>query len=274
VRFSETSPAKITGMAGELTWRPRLGQTLQVGEASRGGQKLSTEITAEEIEVVTGASVPDEEIWQAFGRDDLVQEVSDAKVRATAARKKARPAFLLALLLLLGGCVGCGVGERVVDEELTVQRAGASLPAFGGADKAGGDAAASGPGQVVGAFEAALGTTYNLDASARNLAYGWAAPEVTLVAPSGAEHYLFAADFWKEGGESSTSTSRVFTPAEAGRHTIRVEMPEATMPSVQLQVRVYEGVWMVRYLFFGALACGLIAVAIAASGGSGQPDYS
>ncbi len=35
VSFHEVGPAKISGMAGELTWRPKLDQTLQVAEGRR-----------------------------------------------------------------------------------------------------------------------------------------------------------------------------------------------------------------------------------------------
>ena len=94
VRFHEVSPAAIVGMAGELTWRPRLGETLEVAEARRGQTHYSVERTAEEVEVVAGERLEDVTVWTALGRDDVLAAMTkrqlEAEERAARRRERAR----------------------------------------------------------------------------------------------------------------------------------------------------------------------------------------
>ena len=107
----ETSPARITAMQGELTWRPKLGQTLQVMEARRGDQHYSVELTADEIEVVGGPRISERELWEAFGRDDKIAEM-DARIEAARARRKRlRGSAIIALLAAALYFMGIGWAE-------------------------------------------------------------------------------------------------------------------------------------------------------------------
>ncbi|MGB3543726.1 DUF4178 domain-containing protein, partial [Rubrivirga sp.] len=92
VRFHEQSPAKITGMAGELTWRPKLDVTLQVAEARKGTMQYSVELTADEVEVVGGKRLADVTVWKALGRDDILGAMSKRQLEAEerAAKRKER----------------------------------------------------------------------------------------------------------------------------------------------------------------------------------------
>ncbi|MEM0964312.1 MAG: DUF4178 domain-containing protein, partial [Bacteroidota bacterium] len=99
--FREISPAAIKQMAGELTWRPRLDETLRVGEARRGSMQYSAELTADEIEVVGGQKLPEIAVWEAFGREDILAEMREREERAKRRRQRAaRTARLLTLIAL------------------------------------------------------------------------------------------------------------------------------------------------------------------------------
>jgi len=111
VAFYETSPASITGMAGELTWRPRLDETLRVGEAKKNGVQYSAELTADEVEVVGGARKSDLEVWEAFGRDDKVEAL---RARQARWKRRRRTAAGIARLFALGGLAFLAVGIWVV----------------------------------------------------------------------------------------------------------------------------------------------------------------
>ena len=111
LRFYETSPAKIVGMAGELTWRPRLGETLRVGEAKKEGLQYSAELTASEVEVVAGPRKDEIEVWEAFGREDILAEL---RARAERARRRRRAAAGISRLFLLGALAFVAVGLAVV----------------------------------------------------------------------------------------------------------------------------------------------------------------
>ncbi|PAP76148.1 DUF4178 domain-containing protein [Rubrivirga marina] len=111
VSFYETSPASITGMAGELTWRPRLDATLQVGEAKKGGVQYSAELTADEVEVVAGSRMGDLEVWEAFGRTDKVEAIRERQERG---RRRRRSAAGIARLFGLGGIAFLALGIWIV----------------------------------------------------------------------------------------------------------------------------------------------------------------
>ena len=111
VPFHEVSPAKISGMAGELTWRPQLDKTLQVAEGRRGGLHYSAELTADEVEVVGGPKLSELEVWKAFGRDDRVADLEAKKERA---RRRRRSARTYALIFLAGGAFFWVLGSWLV----------------------------------------------------------------------------------------------------------------------------------------------------------------
>ena len=132
VAFHEVGPAKITAMAGELTWRPRLGQTLRVAEGRRNGLSYSAELTADEVEVTAGPRLPALDVWRALGRTDKVQEIEERQARAARRRKTAAG---LAWLWLLGGlgllaasaAVG-GLGGEITQSAVTYQVEPVELP--------------------------------------------------------------------------------------------------------------------------------------------------
>ncbi len=123
VGFSEVGPAKITAMAGELTWRPRLGETLQVAEAKRKGTHYSAELTADEVEVVGGESLTPRETWTMLGRADKIADLDAREARARARRRSAlRLAFACAVAalgfaaaaVLVAGSSGTTIAEGTV----------------------------------------------------------------------------------------------------------------------------------------------------------------
>ncbi|MGB3543729.1 DUF4178 domain-containing protein [Rubrivirga sp.] len=99
VRFYESSAAKIIGMAGELTWRPRLGAILRVAEARRKGIRYSVETTADEVEVVSGHPIPEVEVWEALGKPDEAQATRERVATLKSRSRFAAQVFLLSLVL-------------------------------------------------------------------------------------------------------------------------------------------------------------------------------
>lgn len=133
VGFREVSPSKITGMAGELTWRPRLDETLQVGEARKGATYYSAELTADEVEVVAGRQMPPIEVWKALGRTDLVEALEKKAGRGRARRRSAAAMaklFGLAFLafLAIGIWVVPQMGGTVSQTSATYQSPAVALP--------------------------------------------------------------------------------------------------------------------------------------------------
>ncbi|MEM6289340.1 MAG: hypothetical protein AAF845_19540 [Bacteroidota bacterium] len=265
VRFSETSPAQIKAVRGELTWRPKLKETLKVGEAKRGNQHVSVELTADEIEVVAGPSLADVEVWTAFDRPDMIEKVQEAEAKSKAARKRSRPALLASLLFLLGAFVSMGVGTTVLDAAVTVQRSAAGVSP--------GPEAAAPPVYDLGTFDVTdVEDTFEVDVRAR-LTNTWTAPDVYLVEPSGGRVYLFTADLWDEPDESDRSDSHLFKPRETGEHRLEVELLESQTSSADLTVEVRRGVWMARYFLFAAFGAFFLGFLVNAAGGTGRFTY-
>ena len=111
VNFYEQSPASITGMAGELTWLPRLDETLQVGEAKRGGVQYSAELTADEVEVVAGSRMDELAVWEAFGRTDKIEAIRERTERW---KRRRRTAAGIAKIFALGGLALLAAGVWLV----------------------------------------------------------------------------------------------------------------------------------------------------------------
>lgn len=258
VAFKETGPAKIEALRGELTWRPRLDETLKVGEASKGGTHYSAELTAEEIEVVGGPKLTDAEVWTAFGRDDLVERDREAKAKKARYAKLARPCWL-AVVLLLGAAIVTGeFGDRPIDTAFTLSR---------------------GQAEDLGSFEVAeagdvVGIRVHADLGGSN---DWTAPDVYVTEPSGARRYLFTPDLWtwSSGGESESnrSATRHFRAPEPGTYGLDVELAESGVSSAGFDVRVDTGVWLARYFLFAAVVALLLGLLVRVAGGSGRQSY-
>ena len=132
IRFHEVGPASITGMSGELTWRPKLKETLRVAEGQRKGVHYSAEMTADEVEVVGGPKLPELEVWRALGRTDKVQEIEERQAKWARRRKTSSS---LAWLWLLGGLAlfaasvfVSGMGDEITQTALTYEVEPVTLP--------------------------------------------------------------------------------------------------------------------------------------------------
>jgi hypothetical protein len=66
-RVRDRGEAKITYLEGELTWKARLGDTMQYAEAEGATERLSLEWTPEEIEFYYGQRLNRIEVAKAFG---------------------------------------------------------------------------------------------------------------------------------------------------------------------------------------------------------------
>ena len=257
VRFSETSPAKIEAMRGELTWRPRLDKTLRVAEGSRGDQKYSVEMTAEEIEVSAGPSLADIDVWRAFGRDDMVRKSVEAEDRKERYARIASPALLgILAFLFMAGVASC-TGTRVVDAAVTLDRGGTA---------------------DLGTFEAEAGQTVQVKVRAElQGSNDWTAPDVYVTGPAGTRRYLFTPDLWtwRSGGESESnkSATRLFSAPASGTYRVDVELAESGVSSTGLSVSVDRGVWLARYYAIAAFLSFLLFVVVRLAGGSGRPSY-
>ncbi|HLA64091.1 MAG TPA: DUF4178 domain-containing protein, partial [Rhodothermales bacterium] len=183
---TERSEARITALRGELTWRPRLGHTLQVLEArGPGGSRYSGEWTDGEVELSGGHVLPARAVQQAFNLPATARiarggTVPLAPEAIADARWSARACFVGAFLIAFAGCAGEGTGTVLLDQNVTVPLALMSdTPAL-----TVGTFTVAEPGKPVEiSIDAAI--TYNGD---------WAAVDAYVTGPDGEETLVLAGD--------------------------------------------------------------------------------
>jgi hypothetical protein len=251
----EPTPARIVALAGELTWQARVGEELHYLDARRKGVRYSVEYTPTEIELLAGRVVPDVEVWQAFGRQDLVEKV----VQETARRKQYRKLAIVCAIFCVLSCLGA-LFTLLTGRKLLAQEARLTTDE-----------------QTMGPFEVTRpGRAHRISLRAGPLPTNtWAVVDVSVVDGRENEFYLFSAEFWDEAGrdsegpwhESDLKEDYLFRPDEAGPYTLALAIDEAIVESLELEVTVRGGVWLGRYFVIFAVLCAVLAVVFGSLGG-------
>lgn len=249
VRVKERAPAKVVQMAGEFTWRVKVGDRMNYLDASSRGKRYSLEYTKEEIELFEGTPLKAEQVWRAFGREDLAEREVKRARRQAAFRTVAALCGLFALIGLLGAGVALVSGQAVLRKEVTLNQGSTAVNI--------GSFVVSKPNRPHQVRLRTSGMPVN----------NWAVVDVTAYGPAEGEFYLFSAEFWDEEGRDSEGywhekdyrEENVFVPDEAGPYRLELSMEEATVPQIPVQVIVREGVILSRYFFL--YSCAAIAAA-------------
>ena len=253
----ERSPARVVALAGELTWQAKVGEELHYLDARRGKARYSVEYTPTEIELLAGRAMADVEVWQAFGRQDLVEKVVQETGRRKGYRKLAVVCALFGVLGCLGALFTLLTGRKLLAQEVRLTTGE----------------------QTMGPFEITRpGRAHRISLRADPLPTNtWAVVDVSVVDGRENEFYLFSAEFWDEAGrdsegpwhESDLKEGHLFRPDEAGPYTLSLAVDEAIVESLDLEVTVRGGVWLGRYFVIFAVLCAVLAV-VFGSLGSGR----
>ena len=268
--ISERSPARITAMQGEFTWRPRLNATLRVVEARTGSTFVSAETTADEIEVVAGPRVSERDLWTAFGRDDKIQEL-DARVEATRRRRRA---LRLAALACFAACAVYALGVGYAASKGTV--VGSSSTEFV-AQERGLPAPAPRPDTRVVVRERAdvgavdvddPGEAYQVTVRAEPPpgTSGRAAADLYVQEPNGTVHRLGTL---RPAG-AGTQATVTFRPRTAGEHTLAAFVEDSSPERLTFAVVVRKGLWSPGPFALAVFAAGLLGVVLFLGGGFGR----
>ena len=240
----ESGPARIRAMQGEFTYRPQLGATLEVLEATRGDQHYSAETTATELEVVGGPRVSERELWEAFGRDDKLREM-DARIER---RRRRRRALRLAALVCFAACglyvLGLGYaasqGETVytTTTDFVAQERGLPTPPprpdtqIEVRERA-----------EIGAVEVErAGVPYEVTVRAEPApdAFGRADAEIWVEDPAGTPYRLRSALLRRGSAQEATAA---FTPATTGPHTLVAHVRDTSPERITFTTEVAAGRW-------------------------------
>jgi len=254
VRVKERYPAKVIGLGGELTWRAKVDNRLEVAEGTRGSSSYTLEyVPNRRLDLYASQKQKAQDIWTAFGRTDILQE---AKSLAWSKGRKKLLAFIcaaFAVVSLLAAPFLAAAGQEVSSGTVQLQ-------------KGVGNDREMEPFTIDTAGRA---TRIELKSSPLPT-NSWAVVDVTLYDDDDVEHYLAFEEFWDEAGRDSDgpwherdlSGSTLFRTATPGTYQLELVMEEAStnVSSISVDVRVIHNVWMVRYLVFAALLAGLGAV--------------
>ncbi len=246
VRVEERSPARLIALDGELTWQGTVGDQVAYLEARRGQARYSVEYTAEALELFAGTTMPDAEVWTAFGRDDLAQKSQQASEWNRAYKVLAVVCGFLALFSCCAIPGTWATGTSLVTEQVQMVQGESSEQTIGPIE-------ITEPNLVHQVSLQAGGLPVN----------NWAVVGVSARDPAENEHFLFAAEFWDEAGrdsdgpwrESDLEASYLFKPDEAGAYTFELSMAEATVPSLPVTVTIVQGVWLSRYFVIFMVIC-------------------
>lgn len=245
---NERAPAKIVALGGELTWKATIGERFNYIDARKGDKIYSVEYTPNEVELTEGIRLSETQVWQAFGRDEMVQK---AAAKATARKFYRRLSYIAGLFLILGLCsifTAYVFGSEIYQDTVTIST--------------------SNPEGVIGPIMIERANRpHQINTEIASLPVNnWAVVEATLYDEEDYEYYLFAEEFWDEDGydedgywhENDYSGSYTFRPERSGEHYLSIEFDEATVSSVTVTVTVWEGILLARYFIAFTVICGLL----------------
>jgi hypothetical protein len=266
-RATEVGPAKIVAMRGELTWRPKLGQTLKVMEARRGGQHYSAELTADEIEVSGGPRVPERAIWEAFGREDKLREMAERAERRRQRRKSLRRAalvcFAFAVLYFFGIGWAASKGESVSSGSTTFVAQERDLPAP--PPLADNRAVVRERTEITTIDVRSPGETYEVSLESRPTdGTGHARGDLYLQAPGG--------DTYELGRFSGARASDTYTfkPTASGAHVLVAYVQNRSPERVTFTTEVRKGMWEPGPFGLAMFASFLLGAVLFLAGGFGR----
>lgn len=248
-QVTERSPAKVLAFDGELTWQCNVGDQFHYFDAQRGSIPYSVEYSKDEIEVYQGQPLADVEVWQAFGREDLVEKAGEVSTWNSAYRVLALFCLLLVLLSCSGALFTIFTGQEVARQNFQMKQ-GLEVKTMGPITLPKSDA------------------VYRISLESGGLPVNtWAVVDVSARDSEGNEAYLFSGEFWDEEGrdsdgywhENDLNADYLFKLEEAGDYYLNVSMEDATVTSMPLTVTVERGVWLTRYFIIFLVIAAVLA---------------
>jgi hypothetical protein len=240
---TERARAKIVALAGELTWRGKVGDTITYLEAERGVARYSVEYTDQEIELLSGRALSEERVWRAFGRDDLAERAQQMRLESQIQWQAVYLAgAITCLVLLLISCPAFvftdGLGDRVFRETV-------SLSPGGGATQT------AGPAQSLSRSGGAYRLTLQTEPGSPSISVR------ASLSNSQNQDYLITTQTLS-GGEAS---SEMFKPTQNGAYSIKLTLDTTDVNAVPVITTLEQGVWQPGYFAcFSGLALGLFII--------------
>ncbi len=245
----ERSHAYIKALKGELPWKAKLGEEMSYVEAKRGKYRYSVEYSIGEIEVYEGQPLSEVEVWEAFGRKDLLAKAQNREERKSWYEALAGICIVLALISgafsMLVSIIG---GRDLSNVTLPLDQAQSSW--------------------LVGPVELKTANRpYRIILRTSLPTNSWAIADVTIIDSEDNEYYLFSYEFWDEEGrdseghwhESNLKTKQLFVPDTSGSYYFEVALDETTVSAVNLSFKLEGPIWATRFLNVFAIASLLCA---------------
>ncbi|MEL6616927.1 MAG: hypothetical protein AAFQ43_14385, partial [Bacteroidota bacterium] len=269
--IKERSPAKITAMRGEFTFRPQLNKTLKVVEAARGDQHYSAELTADELEIVGGPKVKERELWTAFGREDKLREMDERAERMRKRRKAMRlaaiPCFIASVLYFVAaGWAGTKDGSVISSSttEFVSDLSGVpTLPPRDGSTIERRDSLGIGTVNVD-----SPGSVYEVNVeTVDDGSYPFPTVYFHIEEPDGDVHQL--GRLFNRGGDVYSGTDR-FRPTVPGAHELIAFIDEDSPDRLTFTTTVRTGMWDAGPFGMASGIAGLLGLVLVLGGGFGR----
>jgi hypothetical protein len=257
----ERYPARIIAAEGELTFRAKEGDRLQMIEGvslGGGGLHYSIQVTTSELEVHEGQAWSEADLAKAFNNSTWTAQISKMKKGSDLRGMVGIAAILFALIAFVGGFVAGGNRRVAAQQDFTLIAQAptavmkVNLPA------------SSRPGSVKVNLITKMSNGQSADI------------DVSIDYPGDLEVQMIEADFYSESGyddgeywsESVVEAEAMFIPDEAGEYQFEVALgANVGVPQPVVRLAIYRDtinpIWMWGYAVI-ALIIGIILLISAA----------
>jgi hypothetical protein len=267
IPVGERYPANIVGAEGELTWQAKRGERLTMLEGNVGDKHYSMQVTANELELHEGTTIPETSVATALNNPLWLEQI-----RQRNEGKKTRDyigvvCLIFAAIALIAAVALSGQGENIANQTLTVDPTNpvSSFPVeFDVAGR---------PATVKARMETPLSPNTFIDV------------DVSIIAPNESETVIFDQEFYHETGsddegpwtETSMEVSDMFVPALTGTHRIELALAAGTNDagqtvsqlnqSLSVRVEVWKNQFVGTWLFGYGAVIGIVGLLLMLSGG-------
>ena len=251
VPVAERYPARIVAAEGELTWQAKRGDELTMLEGQLDQKKYSVQCTPQELEMYEGTPLLETAVAQAFGNPKWAQQIQSR----AGMRSMLYTVAVIALMFVMAACALTGIaymsGKSVTKQTVALSRQSPSATIQVNLNSAG---------------RPVLIKTKMLNSIPAD---GYAELDIDVTTPDDDDLSVVSQEFWHETGydegywdESDYSGSGSFVPEQRGQHILEVQMGQATVSTMQVEVEVLENYflpgWFVGYAgVFATFAGGL-----------------
>ncbi len=253
VAVHERYPARILGAEGELTWKAKPGDTLEMVEGAGHGKRYSVQFTGEELEIHEGDPWQAMAMAKAFNSPKWIEQIKRRESTTTLQGILGVICIAFAAIAAVMGFGANNSGEQIAMQQFSLSTASPSYSFPIDFDQV------ERPAIVSMSMIGSLPANTSLDL------------EVSVTSPNEVKTYLFTKSFWHETGsddegpwaEADYQVSDMFVPTLNGSHMIEVLLEDNVgVEGLEMVVNVKRNHTMPLWYAVYAVIVGFVGVVL------------